>query len=269
MSQKFNRNSLSLAVFMACGLLTNSASAALEETVVTAQMTERSLQDTPIAITTFNQMEIDTRRIGDVKDLALFVPNMQIANSPGGTSGATIAIRGASTINPAITWEPVVGLYLDGVFLGKNLGGIFQIAELERVEVLRGPQGTLYGKNTVGGAINLITRLPSEESGGQADIAFGNEGYVQGKIRLDTGTLGRFRASAAYVYGERDGFYDNVDSDPTGGFNPLVNPRSSNEFNNLDSEVWRLMGFLRRRTCSACVIPTIPANGISNPPRRS
>ena len=242
MSQKFNRNSLSLAVFMACGLLTNSASAALEETVVTAQMTERSLQDTPIAITTFNQMEIDTRRIGDVKDLALFVPNMQIANSPGGTSGATIAIRGASTINPAITWEPVVGLYLDGVFLGKNLGGIFQIAELERVEVLRGPQGTLYGKNTVGGAINLITRLPSEESGGQADVAFGNEGYVQGKIRLDTGTLGRFRASAAYVYGERDGFYDNVDSDPTGGFNPLVNPRSSDEFNNLDSEVWRVDG---------------------------
>ena len=242
MPHKFTRKNLPVAVLLASGLLSGNAIAQLEEVIVTAQMREQSLQNTPIAITSFNQMEIDTRRIGNVKDLGLFVPNMQIADSPGGTSGATIAIRGASTINPAITWEPVVGLYLDGIFLGKNLGGIFEIAELERVEVLRGPQGTLYGKNTVGGAINLITRLPSEESGGQADLAVGNKGYVQGKIRLDTGTLGKFRASAAYVYGKRDGFYSNVDSDPSGGLNPFVNPRSSDEFNNLDSEVWRVDG---------------------------
>jgi iron complex outermembrane receptor protein len=240
MSNKFTRKHLPLAVLLATGLAAGNASAQLEEILVTAQKREQSLQDIPIAVTAFNKMEIDTRRIADVKDLALFVPNMQITNSPGGTSGATISMRGASTINPAITWEPVVGLYLDGVFLGKNLGGIFEIAELERVEVLRGPQGTLYGKNTVGGAINLITRLPSEEAGGQADAGFGSEGYKQGKLRLDTGALGKFRASAAYLYGERDGFYDNVDSDPSGGANPFVNPRSGNEFNNLDSEVWRV-----------------------------
>ena len=240
MSNKFTRKHLPLAVLLATGLAAGHASAQLEEVTVTAQKREQSLQDIPIAVTAFNKMEIDTRRIADVKDLALFVPNMQIANSPGGTSGATISMRGASTINPAITWEPVVGLYLDGVFLGKNLGGIFEIAELERVEVLRGPQGTLYGKNTVGGAINLITRLPSEEAGGQADAGVGSEGYTQGKLRLDTGTLGGFRASAAYLYGKRDGFYDNVDSDPSGGNNPFVNPRSGNEFNNLDSEVWRV-----------------------------
>ncbi len=241
MSQSSRRNTLSASLLLASGLVA-SQSMALEEVVVTAQKREQSLQDTPIAITAFDQQQIDTRRIGDVKDLALFAPNMQIAESPGGTSGATIAIRGASTINPAITWEPVVGLYLDGIFLGKNLGGIFEVAELERVEILRGPQGTLYGKNTVGGAINLVTRLPAEEAGGQADIAVGNEGYVQGKVRADTGALGKFRASAAYVYGERDGFYDNVDSDPTGGANPFVNPRSSSDFNDLDSEVWRLDG---------------------------
>jgi iron complex outermembrane receptor protein len=241
MSNSISRTSLPVALTLISGLAASQVMA-LEEVVVTAQKREQSLQDTPIAITAFNQRDIDTRRIGDVKDLALFAPNMQVAESPGGTSGATIAIRGASTINPAITWEPVVGLYLDGVFLGKNLGGIFEVAELERVEVLRGPQGTLYGKNTVGGAINLVTRLPDEEAGGRADVAAGNDGYVQGKLRADTGALGKFRASVAYVYSERDGFYDNVDSDPTGGANPFVNPRSSSEFSDLDSEVWRLDG---------------------------
>ncbi len=236
----FTRKSLPLAVLLASGLASNNVTAALEEVLVTAQKREQSLQDTPIAITAFDKAAIDARGISDIQDLARFAPNVQIVESPAGSSGVTIAIRGASTINPAVTWEPVVGLYLDGVFLGKNLGGIFDIAELERVEVLRGPQGTLYGKNTVGGAINMITRLPSEEFGGQLDLSVGNEGHAMGKLRIDTGALGRFRASAAYLKAERDGFYDNIDLDPGGGQNPFVNPRSSDEFNNLDSEVWRI-----------------------------
>ncbi len=234
------RKQLSAAVLLASGLAAGNAVAQLEEVIVTAQKREQSLQDTPIAITAFDQAAIEAQRITNVKDLALFAPNMQIAESPSGTSGATISIRGAQTINPAITWEPAVGMYLDGVFLGKNLGGIFEIAELERVEVLRGPQGTLYGKNTVGGAINLITRQPEREFGGQVDLSMGNEGYQEGRIRLDTGELGPFRASAAYLKAERDGFYDNVDLDPTMGQNPFVNPRSSDEFNDLDNEVFRL-----------------------------
>lgn len=240
MNITFTRKSLPLAVLLASGLATNNVTAALEEVLVTAQKREQSLQDTPIAITAFDKTAIDARGISDIQDLARFAPNVQIVESPAGSSGVTIAIRGASTINPAVTWEPVVGLYLDGVFLGKNLGGIFDIAELERVEVLRGPQGTLYGKNTVGGAINMITRLPSEEFGGQLDLSVGNEGHAMGKLRIDTGALGRFRASAAYLKAERDGFYDNIDLDPSGGLNPFVNSRSSDEFNNLDSEVWRI-----------------------------
>lgn len=240
MSTLHNRKYLATAVLLASSFAAGSAMAQLEEVVVTAQKREQSLQDTPLAVTAFDQAAIDAQGISTVKDLALFVPNTMIVESPGGTTGATVAIRGATTINPAITWEPTVGMYLDGVFLGKNLGGIFEIAELERVEVLRGPQGTLYGKNTVGGAINLITRQPGEEFGGRVDLSVGNEGYQQAKLRLDTGALGNFRASLAYSKAERDGFYDNVDKDPTGGFNPFAMPRSSDEFNNLDSEVWRL-----------------------------
>ncbi len=235
-----NRKLLPAAVLLASGLAASNVMAQLEEVIVTAQKREQSLQDTPISVTAFDTAAIDAQGIANIKDLASFVPNLQIVESPGGTSGATISIRGAVTINPAVTWEPTVGMYLDGVFLGKNLGGIFEIAELERVEVLRGPQGTLYGKNTVGGAINLITRLPAEDFGGRVDLSVGNEGYQQAKLRLDTGAMGGFRASLAYAKAERDGFYDNVDSDPTGGLNPFVTPKSSDEFNNLDSEVWRI-----------------------------
>ncbi|MEH6567576.1 MAG: TonB-dependent receptor [Halioglobus sp.] len=240
MNDVFIRKSLPVAVLLASSLGAGNAVAQLEEVLVTAQKREQSLQDTPIAITAFDKAAIDARRITNVKDLSRIAPNVQVVESPGGTSGATIAIRGASTINPAITWEPVVGMYLDGVFLGKNLGGIFEIAELERVEVLRGPQGTLYGKNTVGGAINMITRKPSEEFEGQADVSVGSDDYRQVKLRVDTGAIGPFRANVAYAKAERDGFYDNVDLDPTGGQNPFVNPRSSDEFNDLDSEVWRV-----------------------------
>jgi len=242
----FSFSKLSIAVALATTTVVVDAQPMLEEVVVTAQRREQSLQDAPVAITAFSAEDIDTRGIRDVKDISLFVPNVNIAPAPGGSTGATIAIRGSTTINPALTWEPTVGLYLDGVFLGKNLGGIFEIAELERVEVLRGPQGTLYGKNTIGGAVNLVTRLPSESMGGYLEASAGNEGYTAFRGRLETGALGsvgggvgELRASIAYSNRSRDGFYDNIDSDPTGGFNPFVNPRSNSTFQDLDNDALR------------------------------
>ncbi|WP_116366526.1 TonB-dependent receptor [Parahaliea mediterranea] len=229
---------LSSAVLLA-SLGSDPAWSQLEEVVVTAQKREQSLQEIPISVTAFDDVQIEARGITDVRDLAYAVPNVQIVESPAGSSGATISIRGASTINPAITWEPTVGMYLDGVFLGKNLGGIFDIAELQRVEVLRGPQGTLYGKNTTGGAINFITRPPESEFGGRADVSAGNFDYQRARFRIDSGKLGMFSASLSYAQTERDGFYENRDFDPFNGANPFVNPRSSDEFANLDSTVWR------------------------------
>ena len=147
---------VALALLAGAGTQALAQTAGLEEMVVTAQKREQSLQDAPIAISAFNAEALEQQGITNVRDISGFVPNVQINASPGGSTGATVAIRGSATINPAVTWEPTVGLYLDGAFIGKNLGGIFDVADLERVEVLRGPQGSLYGKNTVGGAINLI-----------------------------------------------------------------------------------------------------------------
>ena len=157
---------------------------ALEEVVVTAQKKEENLQETPIAITAITESAIDDLDIASVVDLAGMAPNVHIINTPSNNTAATIAMRGGVTINPAITWEPTVGMYLDGVYLGKGQGSIFDVVDLERVEILRGPQGTLYGRNTLGGAINLISKKPSGE-GMSAKVTIGNYGLKQSQLIAD------------------------------------------------------------------------------------
>ena len=115
----------------------------IEEVVVTAQKREQSLQDTPIALTAITASTIDDLDIKNVVDMAGISPNVMLVETPSNNTSATIAMRGGVTINPAITWEPTVGVYLDGVYLGKTQGAIFDVVDLERVEILRGPQGTL------------------------------------------------------------------------------------------------------------------------------
>ncbi|MDY0005271.1 MAG: TonB-dependent receptor [Spongiibacteraceae bacterium] len=224
----------------------------LEEVVVTAQKREQSLQETPIAITAFNSRDLQQKGIENLTDLGTFAPNVKIASLPSNTAKAAIAIRGSVTSNPAITWEPTVGMYLDGVYIAKFSGNVFKIVELERIEVLRGPQGTLYGKNTIGGAINMITKKPTGELGGTVRAGFGNFGQWEAYGSLDLpalqlGGLGELKAKLSYVTEERDGFYGTVT--PTQGpiTNPLtstlVNPNSvdtGHESNALDTESARL-----------------------------
>ena len=233
------------ALIAMCGAQALAQQGGLEEIVVTAQKREQSLQEIPVAITAFGADALQQQRIRDVGDISGLVPNVQINPSPSGSTGVTVAIRGSVTINPAVTWEPTVGLYLDGAFIGKNVGGIFDVADLERVEVLRGPQGSLYGKNTVGGAINLITRKPSGELGGTLRGGIGNEGYYQLYGSVDTpalGTvgegLGQLSANITLQREERDGFTDNID-DPI-GMAPFAGPRSSDEYANKDADAGRI-----------------------------
>ena len=105
-------------------------SSMLEEVVVTAQKKEETLQDAPIAITALTASTIEDLDIANVVDLAGMAPNVHIINTPSNNTAATIAIRGGSTTNPAITWEPTVGMYLDGVYLGKGQGSIFDVVDL-------------------------------------------------------------------------------------------------------------------------------------------
>jgi iron complex outermembrane receptor protein len=223
---------------LAVAVLSQSAIAAgIEEVIVTAQKREQNLLETPIAISALSAAAIEERNVDDISVLNGMVPNLRLASSPGNANGATINIRGSVTINPALTMEPTVGLYLDGVYIGKNVGGVFDIADLERIEVLRGPQGTLYGKNTLGGAINLITKKPSGEFGGEIKSSIGNYGYSSLRATLDTpavGTIGegvgKLNAKLALITTNRDGFVDNENSSLPGAL-----PPAGEDFGNLHS----------------------------------
>ena len=206
----------------------SAQSSMLEEVVVTAQKKEETLQDAPIAITALTASTIDDLDIANVVDLAGMAPNVHIINTPSNNTAATIAIRGGSTTNPAITWEPTVGMYLDGVYLGKGQGSIFDVVDLERVEILRGPQGTLYGRNTLGGAINLISKKPSGE-GMSTKLTLGNYGVRQAQFISDFG-LGENNYAKLVVNKKNRAGYVRMYDSPYQAFQGVVpNTVSSND----------------------------------------
>ena len=128
----------------------NFADPNLEEIVITEKKREQNLQDTPIAVSAFDSKALDDRQVNDLSDLSGNLPNVKITPSPGTSSSAVIAIRGSTMINPEITWEPAVSIYVNGVPVTKSIGGLFDTVDIERIEVLRRPQGARYGKNTSG-----------------------------------------------------------------------------------------------------------------------
>jgi iron complex outermembrane receptor protein len=136
---------------------------ALEEVIVSAQKKTESLQDTPISITALSAQQLETYGINNVADLSGKVPSLTIDPFPLNPSSLRLFIRGVGLTDTQMTQDPPVGVYLDGVYIARSTGLALDVADLERIEVLRGPQGTLYGRNTTAGAINLITRRPNTE----------------------------------------------------------------------------------------------------------
>ncbi|MGB0907302.1 MAG: TonB-dependent receptor [Maricaulaceae bacterium] len=214
------------------------ASAQLDEIIVTAQKREQSLQDVPIAVTAVNADYIESRNITDIQSLSSLAPNLKIENTPGNTTAAQISIRGGVTINPALSWEPTVGIYLNGAYIGKTQGAIFDVADIERLEVLRGPQGTLYGRNTLAGAVNVITAKPTEEFGGKLKVGYGNYNARMAKGTVNFGQIGPVRAKVSAMIEKRDGFVDGV-ANPFPGVT-TAGPLSTDEFQSLNKKSFLL-----------------------------
>ena len=152
--------------------LAQETSLALEEVVVTARKREESLQDVPISVTAITD-ELDRASMQSLQDVQNFVPNVLIDQTPA-NNGATISIRGISFQETDKSLDPPVGVVLDGVYLGVTAGQLLNNFDLERVEVLRGPQGTLFGKNTIAGAVNVIRTAPTKEWGVKARLGAGS-----------------------------------------------------------------------------------------------
>ena len=147
----------------------------IEEIIVTARKKEESLQKVPVAVTVLSADDLEKRSIPDLLEVARFTPNMYI--TPIGTASpdqSSVFIRGVGNADSFVTTDPGVGTYVDGVFLGRAQGGILDILDIERIEVLRGPQGTLFGKNTTGGAINVVSNAPEGDLNGKLSLTFGN-----------------------------------------------------------------------------------------------
>ena len=182
---------------------------ALEEIVVTATKRVQSLQDVPIAVNAFNADTIEVAGINNAGDLAILTPALNI-NVNTNPFAARMIIRGVGTAQTDPALEPSVGLFIDGVYLGRTGLGMSDLTDIERIEVLQGPQGTLYGKNTNAGAISVITKKPNfEKSEGYVEASVGN--YSMNK--LTASASGPLTQNLAYRLSgninQRDGYYDN------------------------------------------------------------
>ena len=208
-----NLSPLSLAIIAA---LTTSVNAeetkttakqdAFEKIEVTARKRTESLFESPTAITSIGANLIDKANMSNLEDIGKYVPNLNITRyGVGNSAHASVFIRGIGLQDHVITTDPGVGVYLDGVYLGRQMGSNLSLPNVERVEILRGPQGTLYGRNTLGGAVNVITKQPGDEGILTTTAKVGSRGRVAGDIYFNNALTDDLSMSASASYKQRDG----------------------------------------------------------------
>ncbi|WP_374597576.1 TonB-dependent receptor [Sphingosinicella sp.] len=188
---------------------TASDSALGEAIVVTARKREESLQETPISITAFSGRGLEARGIQTTEGIAQITPNLTLQNNPafsGASNSATIYIRGVGQQDFVPTVEPGVGVYVDGVYVARSIGSILDLVDFERIEVLRGPQGTLFGRNTIGGAISVTTKAPGQEFEASGSATYGTDDLfvLKGSLNLPLGPRAALRASVGWF--NQDGY---------------------------------------------------------------
>ena len=187
----------------------NGDDALIEEIMVTATKREASIYEVPIAISAFEGDKLAEQGIVDIVDIGKFVPNLNITQfSAGHISSANPFIRGIGLQDHLITTDPGVSVYVDGVYLGRQVGQNWNLTNIERIEVLRGPQGTLYGRNSIGGAINIITKTPGSMDGAKVGLEVGSRGRLNGDFYADMNVSDSVAVSFTGGYKSRDGVGD-------------------------------------------------------------
>jgi iron complex outermembrane receptor protein len=194
------------------GLVPLSASAqmALEEVVVTARKREESLQDIPIAVTALSGENLQELGLRDLSDLRKVAPNVDIYDGNGTTGAGNAFIRGVGARNTGVNFDSGVGIYVDGVYVSRPDGAILDNVDLQSVQVLRGPQGTLFGKNTTGGAILYTTNKPQEEFEGHAEVRLGNYNQLDGQATVNVPITDDLFSRFSIYATTRDGYVESV-----------------------------------------------------------
>ena len=194
----------------------NRNDVSVEEIIVTAQRREQNLQDVPIAITAISQTALQTNRITSVMDLNTQAPNLTLRSTAGGIGVANFSMRGSVSYGSVPGQDKAISTYLDGVYIGSAFGSAFELPDLERIEVLRGPQGTLFGRNATAGAINVVTRDPSGKFGVRQVVTVGNYDQFRSSTRVELPALGSLSASVSYTHNERTGDMKNLAPERSG-----------------------------------------------------
>ena len=206
------KHKLCTAVAMATSVLAADVALAqgamLEEVVVTARKRSEDLQDVPMAVSAFSNQELQNFGIDEITEVGRMTPNL-IMNETSGLVGGAISVfmRGIGNDQGL---EQGVGMYVDDVYLNRTSGSLLEVFDVERIEVLKGPQGNLYGRNTIGGAIKYITRQPGDELDGHLEVKAGSDAYFRVKGRTSGPLIDdKLYGGLAFSYKERDGYQDN------------------------------------------------------------
>ncbi|MDT0575469.1 TonB-dependent receptor [Croceicoccus sp. F390] len=221
------------------------------EIIVTARRREERLQDVPIAISAIGQEALESRGYDSVTDVQQTVPNLTFTPGQGGNSGGIAPfIRGVGENDFIITADPAVGLYIDGVYVARTFGATTELLGIDRIEVLRGPQGSLFGKNTIGGAINVVSSIPGNYTRLSGDVRYGSYNTVRVRANVETpisDTLA-FGVSGLSEFGEG---WQKIPSGDNLGNKNVIAGRAILHYDNADLDAVLSVDGLRRRQNSA------------------
>ena len=181
----------------------------IEEVIVTAQRRAESVQDVPIAVSAYSDEQLRNLQVTEVLDMARLVPNLLGHNNTGLGTANLYSLRALNNTESIATFDPPVGSYVDDIFISRQNANNFALFDIDRIEVLRGPQGTLFGRNTTGGAVNVILKKPAEEFGGYVELGFGRFSQVRFRGSVDLPVQDNLLLKLSAYASDDDGFVEN------------------------------------------------------------
>jgi iron complex outermembrane recepter protein len=196
----------------------------IQDIVVTAQKRAENVQDVPVAISAFTSEALQERAVSNVAQLSSLAPNVTLDGSvpfSGSTSVLAASIRGIGSNDFAFNIDPGVGVYIDGVYLARSVGANQDLLDIERIEVLKGPQGTLFGRNTIGGAVSIVTSDPSKDFGGKGDLTYGRFNLLQARGSINIPLSDSLFSAVTFAIKSRDGYGKRIPFPDARAFNSL------------------------------------------------
>jgi iron complex outermembrane receptor protein len=216
---------------------------AMQEVTVTARRREETLRDVPIAVSSFSGARLESVGAEDLTFISQETPNVTLENSRATNSTLTAFIRGVGQQDPVAGFEQGVGIYLDDVYLNRPQGAILDVYDVDRIEVLRGPQGTLYGRNTIGGAVKYVTRrIDADDATVRARVSLGQYNQVDGVLSASAPLTDTFRIGGAVASFNRDGFGKNLTTGDENYDKKVLALRATMEWQPTENLLVRLAG---------------------------